>query len=70
MKNKFWFHFLFGYGSKHLDLVPIWVLSKYLTWKLAIVTSVVWFFVGLAYQGKDIVFRFNIEYSRLRDFGP
>jgi hypothetical protein len=28
-------------------------------------------FVGLAYQGKDIVFRFIIEYiSRLRDFGP
>jgi hypothetical protein len=24
--------------------------------------------VGLAYQGKDIVFRFIIEYSRLRDF--
>ncbi len=27
-------------------------------------------FVGHAYQGKDIVFRFIIEYSRLRDFGP
>jgi hypothetical protein len=28
-------------------------------------------FVGLAYyQGKDIVFRFIIEYSSLRDFGP
>ncbi len=26
------------------------------------------FFVGLAYQGKDIVFRFIIEYSSLRDF--
>jgi hypothetical protein len=26
-------------------------------------------FVGFAYQGKDIVFRFIIEYSRLRDFG-
>jgi hypothetical protein len=26
--------------------------------------------VGLAYQGKDIVFRFIIEYSSLRDFGP
>ncbi len=24
----------------------------------------------LAYQGKDIVFRFIIEYSSLRDFGP
>jgi hypothetical protein len=28
------------------------------------------FFVGLPYQGKDIVFRFIIEYSSLRDFGP
>jgi hypothetical protein len=28
-------------------------------------------FVGLAYyQGKDIVFRFIIEYSSFRDFGP
>jgi hypothetical protein len=28
------------------------------------------FFIGLAYQGKDIVFRFIIEYnSSLRDFG-
>ncbi len=27
-------------------------------------------FVGLAYQAKDIVFRFIIEYSSLRDFGP
>jgi hypothetical protein len=28
-------------------------------------------FIGLAYQGKkDIVFRFIIEYSTLRDFGP
>jgi hypothetical protein len=28
------------------------------------------FVVGLAYQGKDIVFTFIIEYSSLRDFGP
>ncbi len=27
-------------------------------------------FVGLAYQGKDIVFRFIIEYSSLKGFGP
>jgi hypothetical protein len=27
-------------------------------------------FVGLAYQGKDIVFRFITEYSSLKDFGP
>jgi hypothetical protein len=28
------------------------------------------YFVGLAYRGKDIVFRFIIEYSSLMDFGP
>jgi hypothetical protein len=27
-------------------------------------------FVGVAYQGKDIVFKFTIEYSSLRDYGP
>jgi hypothetical protein len=27
-------------------------------------------FIGLAHQGKEIVFRFIIEYSSLRDFGP
>ncbi len=26
-------------------------------------------FLGLAYQGKDIVFRFITEYSSLKDFG-
>jgi len=28
------------------------------------------FFVGLPYQGKDIVFRFIIEYSKLKGFWP
>jgi hypothetical protein len=27
-------------------------------------------FIGIAYQGKDIVLRFIREYSSLRDFGP
>jgi hypothetical protein len=27
-------------------------------------------FIGLAHQGKDIVFRFIIEYNSLMDFGP
>jgi hypothetical protein len=27
-------------------------------------------FIGLTYQGKDIVFKFIIEYSSLMDFGP
>jgi hypothetical protein len=26
--------------------------------------------IGLAYQGKDIVFPFIAEYTSLRDFGP
>jgi hypothetical protein len=32
--------------------------------------SVLFSFVGLAHKGKDIVFRFTIEYSSLMDFGP
>jgi hypothetical protein len=28
------------------------------------------YFVGLALVGQDIVFRFIIEYSSFRDFGP
>jgi hypothetical protein len=35
-----------------------------------LLTLFVCLFVGLAYHGKDIVFRFIIEYSSLRDFGP
>jgi len=37
-----------------------------------VVSSLFEQFIGLAYQGKDIgiVFRFIIEYSSLRDFGP
>ncbi len=27
-------------------------------------------FVGFAYQGKSFVFRFIMEYSSLKDFGP
>jgi len=27
-------------------------------------------FVGFAWVGKDIVFRFILEHSSLRDFGP
>jgi hypothetical protein len=28
------------------------------------------FFFGIAYQGRDIVFGFIIEYNSLMDFGP
>jgi hypothetical protein len=33
-------------------------------------TKTILLFIGLAYQGKDIVYRFIIEYTILRDFGP
>jgi hypothetical protein len=33
-------------------------------------TSFVIIFIGLAYQGRDIAFRFIIEYSSLKDCGP
>jgi hypothetical protein len=33
-------------------------------------SSHTYFVFGLAYQGEDIVFKFIIEYSSLRDFGP
>jgi hypothetical protein len=35
-----------------------------------LVFSLVACFIGLGYQGKDIVFTFIIEYSSLKDFGP
>ncbi len=35
-----------------------------------IISCVIRSFVGLAYQGKHIVFKFIIEYNSLRDFGP
>jgi hypothetical protein len=35
-----------------------------------VVSSLFEQFIGLGYQGKDIVFQFIIEYSSLRDFGP
>jgi hypothetical protein len=42
-----------------------------MTKKKACATGTKVFFVGLAYQGKSIVFRFIIEYSSsFRDFGP
>jgi len=34
------------------------------------ITTYICNFVGVAYQGKDIVFRFIIEYNNLRNFGP
>jgi len=45
---------------KRLQL-QVWFEIRFTIFKMSI---------GLAYQGKDIVFRFIIEYSSLRDFGP
>jgi hypothetical protein len=48
----------------------VYRLSKF--WLANVINDINKEFVGLAfqYQGKDIVFRFIIEYSSLRDFGP
>ncbi len=45
-------------------------IEKIQEWTSAQPCLIYMLFVGLAYQGKDIVFRFIIEYSSLRDFGP
>jgi hypothetical protein len=56
--------------SFHLFFVvvdPFHLMSLFVTADLLLTLS---FVVGLAYQGKDIVLRFIIEYSSFRDFGP
>jgi hypothetical protein len=59
-KQSVWTYFAtLEYGSSFLS-----------TCGLHVGVSVNIFVVGLAYQGKDIVFRFIIEYTSLRDFGP
>jgi len=45
-------------------------IEEMLAWVLLLLFSCSFDFVGLAYQGKEIVFRFIIEYSSLRDYGP
>jgi hypothetical protein len=44
-------------------------LSLFLSFFFGVVRSSSSLF-GLAYEGNNIVFRFNIEYSSLMDFGP
>jgi hypothetical protein len=48
----------------------LWKTLETFFTSLIIFENSVLLFVGLAYQGKEIVFRFIIEYSSLRDFGP
>jgi hypothetical protein len=45
-------------------------IEKIQEWTNAQPCLIYMLFVGLAYQGKDIVFRFIIEYSSLRDLAP
>jgi hypothetical protein len=58
----------------HERRIPPWSLVKFVWWATQInkvlATCFKVKFIGLAYQGKDTVFRFIIEYSSLRDFGP
>jgi hypothetical protein len=53
---------LSGRGSEPVSDKLLVVIAIYFWWRAPI-------FVGLGYQGKDIVFRFIIEYSSLMDFG-
>jgi hypothetical protein len=54
-----------------MNLGPNWRCSYSKERKESPFFGVLWF-IGLAYyyQGKDIVFRFVIEYSSLKDFDP
>jgi hypothetical protein len=45
-------------------------IEEMLAWVLLLLFSCSFDFFGFAYQGKDIVFRFIIEYSSLRNYGP
>jgi hypothetical protein len=56
-------------ADKWCYYVPLLEQILSLSLSLSIFTFRVWF-VGLAYQGKGIVFRSIVEYSSLRDFGP
>jgi len=46
------------------------VVLKEKEWKGMLTFLHFFCFVGLPYQGKDIVFRFIIDCSSSRDFGP
>jgi hypothetical protein len=49
------------------ELHPPFNASSPISWLLLAKPSN---FIGFTYQGEDVVFRFIIEYSSLRDFGP
>jgi hypothetical protein len=55
-----------GSQLKMLAQIPKEILCLLKLWP----TLEPFLFIGLALVGKDIVFRFIIEYNSLRDFGP
>jgi hypothetical protein len=62
--------FLFNWKKRQTTfgiLLPRLLQGNFEVWQTCIFKGE---FIGLAYQGKDIVFRFIIEYSSLMDFGP
>jgi hypothetical protein len=60
VSSSLWFLIASSFGS----WIPI--LQRQATFGWAQVKHL----LAFAYQGKDIVFRFIMEYSSLRDFGP
>jgi hypothetical protein len=68
--NVFRWDFKLWYANAFHPLVlMIWLCTIIWSHEHLWLVQVIWF-VGLAHQGKDIVFRFIIEYSSLRVFGP
>ncbi len=71
--NPSWIEELRGSNPSHLQLPSLFMFNNdnYPT-QFGVLIVMVYFLhiFGLAYQGKDIVIRFIIEYSSLRDFSP
>jgi hypothetical protein len=59
------------YGNPQRLSLLVYLHTQLHTYLLTIISKGwAYSFIGLAYQGKDIVFRFIIECSTLMDFGP
>jgi hypothetical protein len=71
MELELWLVVALGWYRQTMDHIPSWSKTFFFHTKLShYITFSPIQFVGLANQGKDIVFRFIIDYSSLRDFGP
>jgi hypothetical protein len=71
--NPSWREEFEGFKSSHLQLPSLFMFNNYnYPTQFGVLIVMVYFLhiFGLAYQGKDIVIRFIIEYSSLRDFSP